>query len=72
MIGAMAALAAALAWTTASGLWRSLSDQGSALQLNALKNGLATLLFLPVLALLLVLPLVRFQVMQVMAQPSGL
>ena len=52
MIGVMAALAAALAWTTASGLWRSLSDQGSALQLNALKNGLATLLFLPVLALL--------------------
>ncbi len=52
MIGVVAALAAALAWTTASSLWRSLSDQGSALQLNTLKNGLATLLFVPVLALL--------------------
>ena len=52
MIGVMAALAAALAWTTASGLWRSLSDLGSAVRLNAIKNGIASLLFLPVLATL--------------------
>ena len=52
MIGVMAALAAALAWTTASGLWRSLSDLGPAVRLNAIKNGIASLLFLPVLATL--------------------
>ena len=52
MSGVMAALAAALAWTTASGLWRSLSDLGSAVRLNAIKNGIASLLFLPVLATL--------------------
>ena len=52
MIGVMAALAAALAWTTASGLWRSLSDLGSAVRLNAIKNGIASLLFLPVLVTL--------------------
>ena len=49
MTGVLAALGAALAWTSASALWRSLSGIGPALQLNSLKNGLATLLFLPVL-----------------------
>ena len=49
MTGLAAALAAAMAWTGASALWRSLSDAGTALELNGLKNGLATLLFLPVL-----------------------
>lgn len=49
MTGQLAALSAALAWTLASGLWRSLSSQGSALVLNAWKNGLASLIFLPVL-----------------------
>ena len=41
----LAALGAALAWTSASALWRSLSQIGSALQLNCLKNSLATMLF---------------------------
>jgi len=49
MAGLLAALGAAMAWTTASSLWRSVSSSGSALQLNTIKNGLATLLFLPVL-----------------------
>ena len=49
MTGQLAALSSALAWTLASGLWRSLSSQGSALVLNAWKNGLASLIFLPVL-----------------------
>ena len=49
MTGVLAALGAALAWTSASALWRSLSGIGPALQLNSIKNGLATLLFLPVL-----------------------
>ena len=49
MTGHLAALGAALAWTLASGLWRSLSSQGSALALNAAKNGMACLVFLPVL-----------------------
>ena len=49
MTGLVAALAAAMAWTGASALWRSLSGAGTALELNGLKNGLATLLFLPVL-----------------------
>ena len=38
-----------MVWTTASSLWRSVSSSGSALQLNTIKNGLATLLFLPAL-----------------------
>ena len=38
-----------MAWTGASALWRSLSGAGTALELNGLKNGLATILFLPVL-----------------------
>ena len=50
MAGLLAALGAAMVWTTASSLWRSVSSSGSALQLNTVKNGLATLLFLPVLA----------------------
>ncbi|MBR75911.1 MAG: EamA family transporter [Cyanobium sp. RS427] len=49
MTGQLAAIGAALSWTLASGLWRSVSGAGSALTLNGLKNGLACLLFLPVL-----------------------
>lgn len=49
MTGQLAAIGAALSWTVASGLWRSVSGGGSALTLNGLKNGLACLVFLPVL-----------------------
>ena len=49
MTGVLAALAAAMAWTGASAIWRSLSGRMTAIRLNALKNGLASLLFLPVL-----------------------
>lgn len=49
MSGELAALSAALMWTLASGLWRTLSSHATAIQLNGLKNGLATLVFLPVL-----------------------
>jgi len=49
MTGVLAALGAAMAWTGASALWRSLSGRMTAIQLNAMKNGLASLLFLPVL-----------------------
>ena len=52
MTGVLAALGAALAWTTASSIWRSLSSVGSAMQLNCLKNGVATLLFAPMLFVL--------------------
>ena len=38
-----------MAWTGASALWRSLSGRMTAIRLNAMKNGLASLLFLPVL-----------------------
>ena len=38
-----------MAWTTASALWRSLSQFGTAIELNGLKNGLALLFFLPFL-----------------------
>ena len=38
-----------MAWTGASALWRSLSGRITAIRLNAMKNGLASLLFLPVL-----------------------
>jgi drug/metabolite transporter (DMT)-like permease len=48
-IGHQAALAAAMAWTTASALWRSLTQFGTAIELNGLKNGLALLFFLPFL-----------------------
>ncbi|BEV36306.1 EamA family transporter [Synechococcus sp. M16CYN] len=47
--GLVAALGAAMAWTGASSMWRSLSLFGTAVELNGLKNGLATLLFLPLL-----------------------
>ena len=40
---------AALAWTLASSLWRSLSTSLNAIQLNGLKNALASLVLLPVL-----------------------
>jgi drug/metabolite transporter (DMT)-like permease len=49
MTGVLAALGAAMAWTGASALWRSLTGRMTAIRLNALKNGLASLLFLPVL-----------------------
>ena len=49
MIGVVAALAAALAWTVASGMWRSLPTSLNSLQLNGLKNAIATLVFVPVL-----------------------
>ena len=49
MTGVLAALGAAIAWTAASGMWRSLSTVGPAWLLNVLKNSLATLCFLPVL-----------------------
>ena len=49
MTGVLAALGAAMAWTGASALWRSLSGRMTAIRLNAMKNGLASLLFLPVL-----------------------
>ena len=48
-LGHQAAIAAAMAWTTASALWRSLSRFGTAIELNGLKNGLALLFFLPFL-----------------------
>lgn len=48
-MGLLAGLIAALAWTLASSLWRGLTTSLSALQLNGLKNGIATLLLLPVL-----------------------
>lgn len=50
LIGALAALAAALCWTLASGLWRRLPTSLSAAQLNLLKNGLALLVLLPLVA----------------------
>jgi DME family drug/metabolite transporter len=50
LTGALAALAAALCWTLASGLWRRLPTSLSAGQLNLLKNGLALLLLLPLIA----------------------
>ena len=49
MIGFIAGLVAALAWTLASSLWRSLSTSLNAIQLNGLKNALASLVLLPVL-----------------------
>lgn len=49
MSGLIAGLIAALAWTLASSLWRSLSTSLSAIQLNGLKNALASLVLLPVL-----------------------
>jgi drug/metabolite transporter (DMT)-like permease len=48
--GALAALAAAFCWTVASSLWRRLPTSLSAGQLNLLKNLLALLLQLPLLA----------------------
>ncbi len=49
MTGLIAGLVAALAWTLASSLWRSLSTSLNAIQLNGLKNALASLVLLPVL-----------------------
>ena len=68
MTGVLAALGAALAWTSASALWRSLSNVGSALQLNCLKNGLATMLFLPIL---LTLPWSQFPIDSLLLLASG-
>ena len=49
MVGILAGLVAALAWTVASSLWRGLSTSLTALQLNGLKNAIACLVLLPVL-----------------------
>jgi len=48
-MGVLAGLAAALAWTLASSLWRSLSTSLTAIQLNGLKNWIACLILTPVL-----------------------
>ena len=48
-MGVLAGLFAALAWTLASSLWRGLATSLSALQLNGLKNAIASLALLPVL-----------------------
>jgi len=47
LFGALAALAAALCWTLASGLWRRLSTSLSGAELNLLKNWLALVMLLP-------------------------
>lgn len=52
LMGAAAALAAALCWTLASALWRRLPTSLTAAQLNLLKNLLALLLLGPALVLL--------------------
>jgi drug/metabolite transporter (DMT)-like permease len=56
-IGVMAALAGALSWTLASGLWRRLPTSLGPAELNLLKNLLALALLVPLLPLL-VKPLV--------------
>ena len=48
-MGILAGLAAALAWTVASSIWRSLATSLTAIQLNGLKNVLACGALLPVL-----------------------
>ena len=48
-MGVLAGLAAALSWTLASSLWRSLSTSLTAIQLNGLKNWIACLILTPVL-----------------------
>ena len=52
LIGVMAALAAALCWTLASGLWRRLPTSLGSGQLNLLKNLVALALQLPLLLVL--------------------
>lgn len=52
LIGALAALAAALCWTLSSALWRQLPTSLTAAQLNLLKNLLALALLAPALLLL--------------------
>jgi len=47
LIGALAALAAALCWTLASSLWRRLPTSLSGAELNLLKNWLALAMLLP-------------------------
>ena len=49
LIGAVAALLAALCWTLSSGIWRRVPTSLSALQLNLLKNLIGSLTLLPVL-----------------------
>ena len=49
LIGALAALLAALCWTISSGIWRRVPTSLSALQLNLLKNLIGGLTLLPVL-----------------------
>jgi drug/metabolite transporter, DME family len=58
-IGVMAALAGALSWTLASGLWRRLPTSLGPVELNLLKNLLALVLLLPLLPLLAQPPLPR-------------
>jgi drug/metabolite transporter (DMT)-like permease len=47
LLGALAALTAALCWTLASSLWRRLPTSLSSAELNLLKNGLALAMLLP-------------------------
>lgn len=47
LLGALAALAAALCWTLASSLWRRLPTSLSAVQLNLFKNWLALTMLVP-------------------------
>ena len=49
MVGILAGLVAALAWTIASSLWRGLSTSLTALKLNGVKNAIACVVLLPVL-----------------------
>ncbi len=48
-IGVISAVCAAFAWTFASSIWRSQTGFIGAARLNLIKNGVATLIFLPVL-----------------------
>ncbi len=49
MVGVIAALLAAFAWTLASFTWRAETKSFNSLELNGIKNLLATIIFLPVL-----------------------
>ena len=58
-IGVIAALAGALSWTLASGLWRRLPTSMGPAELNLIKNLLALALLLPLLPWLALLLLLR-------------
>ncbi len=49
MIGILSALGASIAWTISSSLWKQLTNKKHSIQLNTLKNTIATLLFLPII-----------------------